>query len=493
MARKAQKEVLKELQNNPEVVVLNNVFAVPRLTRPEKRGKDVLVQDDYSRKVFYKIVSMLNPSHFEMAEHGKTVVLQIGIKDFLHEIGAEGSHNLYRYVIDCVNMLQGTQVKWEDTKYSYGVSVISYYKHDKGSGKIDLHIHPELIKLITPVTEWEHFSFYLKHILRLQSKQAGNLFSYLVSWRNRGMVDIQLDAFKRKFGYDTAGYAKFSNLKSKVLDPAMTEINEKTDLLVSYEAKGDGNQNSKKPRVSGLRFFIAEKSKQKRLKESATGGGLFDQTTATTPPQPPAKKKVIEEQEANPIFEEFAEKVAERFGIGAEAFRQAIEGKTKEDVLQALEAVEERRQKGGLKSSGGLFLKALKEGYKSAEQTKKEARETKQKRTAEQVEQLRQLDERREEIKARRREAINGVIGGMRAINPNIAEEVKEKADKRNALLQKFTVEDLRKSENKKWREMFIEQFVIEYPEAFKSVTEAQDQELEKIETEIKKIKQEQG
>jgi hypothetical protein len=143
-----------------------------------------------------------------------------------------------------------------------------------------------------------------------------------------------------------------------------------------------------------------------------------------------------------------------------------------------------------LKSSGGLFLKALKDGYKSTEQTKKEAKETKQKKTAEQVEQLRQLDERREEIKAKRREAINGVIGGMRAINPNIAEEVKEKADKRNALLQKFTVEDLRKPENKKWREMFIEQFVIEYPEAFKNVTELHDQELEKTEIEIKKIKE---
>ena len=489
MARKAQKEVLNELQNNTEVVVLNNVFAVPRLTRPEKRGKDILVQDEYSRKVFYKIVSMLNPNHFEMAESGKTVILQIGIKDFLHEIGAEGSNNLYKYVIDCVNMLQGTQVKWEDTKYSYGVSVISYYKHDKGSGKIDLHIHPELIKLITPVTEWEHFSFYLKHILRLQSKQAGNLFSYLVSWRNRGVVDIQLDAFKRKFGYDTTGYSRFQNLKKYVLDPAMAEINEKTDLLVSYQEKGD-SESSKKRRVSGLRFFIAEKSKQKQLKASTNDGGLFAQESDRTPQPPAPKKATIEEQKPNPLFEEFADKVAERFGIGADAFRQAIEGKTKEDVLQALETVEERRQKGGLKSSGGLFLKALKDGYKSTEQTKKEAKETKQKKTAEQVEQLRQLDERREEIKAKRREAINGVIGGMRAINPNIAEEVKEKADKRNALLQKFTVEDLRKPENKKWREMFIEQFVIEYPEAFKNVTELHDQELEKTEIEIKKIKE---
>ena len=358
MCIRDRKEVLNELQNNPEVVVLNNVFAVPRLTRPEKRGKSIPVNDEYSRKIFYKIVSLLNPSHFDMAEKGKNVVLEIGIKDFLGEIGAEGSNNLYKYVIDCVDMLQSTQVKWEDTKYNYGVAVISYYKHDKGSGKISLHIHPELIKLITPVTEWEHFSFYLKHILRLQSKQAGNLFSYLVSWRNRGVVDIQLDAFKRKFGYDTTGYSRFQNLKRKVLDPAMAEINEKTDLLVSYQEKGD-SESSKKRRVSGLRFFIAEKSKQKQLKASTNNGGLFAQESDRTPQPPAPQKATIEEQNPNPLFEEFADKVAERFGIGADAFRQSIEGKTREDVLQALETVEERRQKGGLKSSGGLFLKAF--------------------------------------------------------------------------------------------------------------------------------------
>lgn len=298
---------------------------------------------------------------------------------------------------------------------------------------------------------------------------------------------MSLEAFKKKFGYNTSGYVRFPILKKKVLEPALREINEKTDLTVTYETIGE-NLESKKPRVSGLRFFIAEKSKQKGLKAGTTGGGLFDQNHATPPPQPAAKKEVIEEQRPNPLFEEFADKVAERFGIGAEAFRQAIEGKTKEDVLQALETVEEKRQKGGLKSSGGLFLKALKEGYKSAEQTKKEARETKQKQTAEQAEQVRKLETSREEIKARRREAINGVIGGMRAINPNIAEEVKERADKRNSILKRYTVEDLRKPDNKKWRDMFIEEFVKEYPEVFKGVTGGYDQELEKIELEKERL-----
>ena len=141
----------------------------------------------------------------------------------------------YRHILDCIDLLQTTQVKWEDTEHNYGMSVIPYYKHEKNSGIVEIHVNKELVRTVLAVTQHEHFSFLKKYLFRLDNAQAIKIFPFLLSWRNRGMVEMKLEAFKKKFGYDTEGYKIFSNLEKYVILPAVNEINEKTDLTVSYE------------------------------------------------------------------------------------------------------------------------------------------------------------------------------------------------------------------------------------------------------------------
>ena len=263
MAQKIAENIIDDLQNNPEYVVLNNPLAVPKFIRKISRGKERTLSEVYTPKIFFEIVSRLTPQHLD-TEGGDYVKINFPISEFLVASGAKNSKNFYRHVLDCIDLLQTTQVKWEDTEFNYGMSVIPYYKHEKNSGVVEIHVNKELVRTVLSVTQHEHFSFLKKYLFRLDNAQAIKIFPFLLSWRNRGMVEMKLEAFKKKFGYDTEGYKIFSNLEKYVIVPAVTEINEKTDLTVSYEKLGE-NLDGKRPRVTSLRFFIIERKGQKQL------------------------------------------------------------------------------------------------------------------------------------------------------------------------------------------------------------------------------------
>ena len=263
MAKKSAENIIDDLQNNPDYVVLNNPLAVPKFIRKISRGKERTLSEVYTPKIFFEIVSRLTPMHLD-TEGGDYVKLDFSISDFLAASGAKNSKNFYRHILDCIDLLQTTQVKWEDTEHNYGMSVIPFYKHEKNSGVVEIHVNKELVRTVLAVTQHEHFSFLKKYLFRLDNAQAIKIFPFLLSWRNRGMVEMKLDAFKKKFGYDTEGYKIFSNLEKYVILPAVNEINDKTDLTVTYEKLGQ-NLTGKRPRITGLRFFIVERKAHKQL------------------------------------------------------------------------------------------------------------------------------------------------------------------------------------------------------------------------------------
>jgi Initiator Replication protein len=258
MPKKEQAEVINDLQNNPDYIILNNPLAVPKFVRKLGRGKEHALNEVYTSKIFFEIVSQLTPQHLE-AEEGNYATIFLKIGDFLEASGAKKSKNFYKYIIDCVDLLQTTQVKWEDTQHNYGMSVVPFYKHEKQSGAIEIHVNKEFVRAVLSVSQNEHFSFLKKHLFRLETAQSIKIFPYLVSWRHKGVLDISLEMFKKKFGYNTEGYKIFSNLEKYVLKPAINDINAKTDLSVFYKKLGE-NLDGKRPRVTGLRFFIEEKN-----------------------------------------------------------------------------------------------------------------------------------------------------------------------------------------------------------------------------------------
>jgi plasmid replication initiation protein len=261
MSKKDSKETVNNLQSDDNYIVLSNPLASPKFIRTIGKGqskKELSVNETYTPKVFYEIVSRLTPEHLEGIKRTETIKFDINIKQFLADIGANSKN--YRHLIDSVDALISTNLKWKEGNDTITTPIISKSIHNEKTGKIELYVDSDLAKHILGVKDKENFSFLKSNIFRLQNAQAIKLYPHFKRWLGLGRYVIDLERFKNDFGYNTSGYKRFSLLEKYVLIPAIEEINEKTDITVSYELTGE-NLNSQRPRVRGLIFTIKLKSK----------------------------------------------------------------------------------------------------------------------------------------------------------------------------------------------------------------------------------------
>ncbi|TAE39235.1 MAG: RepB family plasmid replication initiator protein [Runella slithyformis] len=272
MAKKTNLEYVEDLQNNAEVVILNNPIATPTFIRQLSKSKKAEINEVYTPKLFYEIASRLKPADLENLSRNTNIVLTLEIKDFLKNIQTTNTSG-YSYLIDSIKLLQTTLVEWVEGRETIVVPIISQSVHKHDSGKIDLYISHDLAKHILQVKETENFSFFKKNVFALQTTRSIKLFPFFSSWKNYGRpIDVDLKSFKEKLGFNKVVYSRFSSLRKHVIDPAIEEINEKTDLFVKYELLGN-NLESKKPRVKGIRFWVWEKKNLKAIEDKKAKQG----------------------------------------------------------------------------------------------------------------------------------------------------------------------------------------------------------------------------
>ena len=99
----------------------------------------------------------------------------------------------------------------------------------------------------------KNFTIYqIGYTVDFTSRYTYTIYEYLKSKANMKQCYISVDDARQQFAYGK--YPNFFNFKKKVLDVAIREINEKTDLNVRYEATKKGVAYSE------IAFFIAKKS-----------------------------------------------------------------------------------------------------------------------------------------------------------------------------------------------------------------------------------------
>lgn len=118
---------------------------------------------------------------------------------------------------------------------------------------LEITFAPDVVPLITRLEK--HFTSYqLKQVAQLTSKYAIRLYEFLIAWRNVGKTPvISLSEFREKLGLEINEYQKMVNFKSRVLEPAIKQINELTDIHVKYEQYKTGRS------ISGLSFTFKHK------------------------------------------------------------------------------------------------------------------------------------------------------------------------------------------------------------------------------------------
>lgn len=275
---------IESLQNSSDFVILNNPLASPKFVRKisKTETKAISVKEIYAPKLFFEVASRLKPADLEQIKVTESVAIEINIKQFAEAIGSNNSSNFYTDIRNTAEYLSDLKMSFiGNDGLLTTVGVFNKTKTDE-KGKIIVFVDGELAQRILDVREKGNFSFLKEYIFGLKTGQAIKLYPFFKSWLNHGRYETRLDRFKEQFGYDTKGYTRFALFEKYVLKPATEEINEKTDIIVTYETTGE-NLDGLRPRVTGLIFWIIAKEKTKIL---PTGQVHTATPKATIEPKP---------------------------------------------------------------------------------------------------------------------------------------------------------------------------------------------------------------
>jgi plasmid replication initiation protein len=129
---------------------------------------------------------------------------------------------------------------------------ISRVSYCDGKGAIKIVFAQDLIPYITRL-EQEFTSYRIQQIGHLSSVYAVRFYEFLAQFKNTGVRIFEIERLRDMLGLIDE-YKLFGHLKVKVIDVAVEQINEHTDLKVAYKTRKTGR------RITHLDFSIKEKS-----------------------------------------------------------------------------------------------------------------------------------------------------------------------------------------------------------------------------------------
>jgi plasmid replication initiation protein len=121
-------------------------------------------------------------------------------------------------------------------------------------GLVRLRISPDIIPYITEL-EARFTSYDLKNVVQMTGTYAIRLYELLVQYKTIGSREFHLDALKELLDANEKPYERLDSFRKKVLNVAVGQINDLTDLEIMCNDKKIGRS------VVGFDFSITQKSR----------------------------------------------------------------------------------------------------------------------------------------------------------------------------------------------------------------------------------------
>lgn len=141
------------------------------------------------------------------------------------------------------NLVRPMAVRW--------VTAMAY---EENEGLITLRFGHEVVPEITRLEE-NFTSYELEQVAGLKSAYAVRLYELLVQWKSAGKTPVfEINQFRSQLGLGVNEYPVMGDFKKRVLDYAVKQINDHTDIKTSYDQVKTGRT------ITGFSFKFKHKS-----------------------------------------------------------------------------------------------------------------------------------------------------------------------------------------------------------------------------------------
>lgn len=322
-------------------------------------------------KIIAKLTSMIKKEDEDFKEH------IFKVSDLLKELGL-GNQN-YIALEQSIDKLMSRIIEIKlDTKNKKGendilkITFVSSCIYRHSTSEIVLRYDPNLKPYFLQLNQ-NFTKYFLKNILELKSFYSIRIYEMLKQYEKLRERVIEIDHLRKMLEIQPSEYKLYADLKKRVLLTAEKEINEKTDLLVSFE------EIKTVRKITAVRFKIEKKSSISSIGE-------------------------VENIEVENIEEvkEYPEEVLELFNIlpfgeRVEKRKAEISELLKSHTFEYLKKDIEYCNSQSPEKYWGYFIKSVNSGhYSSAELEKAKLKEQQKLKKKEQEEKLKKEQEERE-------------------------------------------------------------------------------------------------
>ena len=150
---------------------------------------------------------------------------------------------------------------------------ISQVRYLDNEGAIEIVFTPAVVQGISRIDGVKEFftQYLLTQTSQLKSVYSTRLYELLIQWRSTGKTPIvNLQDFRAQLGIDENQYKLMSDFKKRVLDLAVNDINEQTDIKVTYQQHKNGRL------ISGFSFSFKQKKLAPQSIESERDPNILD-------------------------------------------------------------------------------------------------------------------------------------------------------------------------------------------------------------------------
>ena len=184
-------------------------------------------------------------------------VFEFSVSEFVNQFPDVNADRAYTQIKSAIERISERWVKTEDERHVTKFRWVSSQTYFKKEGRFKIALTNEIMPYLTQL-KGQFTQYQLNHISGFSSVHAIRLYELFTQYKRLGERYISVEELKKWLQLEDK-YDRYNNLNQWVLIPALSEINEKSDLFVGYEPIKRGRK------IIGIEFNIThEKPVKKR-------------------------------------------------------------------------------------------------------------------------------------------------------------------------------------------------------------------------------------
>lgn len=231
-----------------------------KMRRNASRNMEVYKRDDMIQKARHRLsvqeqrcvlyaISKITPEDTAFSEYS------FDLNDFYAMCGLQKES--YTELKEILRTLKSKSwwVEIDDQGTESAVSWFNVVRTNKRSGKVTIKFHEDMMPFLLDLAKQDAFytSYNLKYVLPMNSQYSPRLYELLKSYqKNQSQWFFEIEDLK--YHLDCQHYKDFHDFKRFVLEPAVAEINQYTDLAIAYSVQRKGRK------VTRVIFYMDDKT-----------------------------------------------------------------------------------------------------------------------------------------------------------------------------------------------------------------------------------------